>query len=223
MTATRDALLKVKEAAGLVLAYWDADTMGDGAMERLRNAIAAIDAALAHDDRPASVATVVEMQEKLDAANERYRLLATELVYEGNSVQHWQQKARAYQAAIDAAWDSMRKAGHHPDGKTTLASAIDAALKEQAEPVAWMMVNKEHGHAPSLHWKAPTDWHITWEAVPLYTAPPKRQPLSENYDANDILLQVLSAIDGPSPSPKQWRAICDIARAVERALGIGGD
>lgn len=49
----------------------------------------------------------------------------------------------------------------------------------QAEPVAWMMVNPTTlpGHR-SLHWKPQTEWHITWESVPLYTAPqPARKPM----------------------------------------------
>lgn len=52
--------------------------------------------------------------------------------------------------------------------------ALEAALEQpEQEPVAWMMVNKTHSLGPSLHWDPRTDWHITWEAVPLYTNPPR--------------------------------------------------
>ena len=55
-------------------------------------------------------------------------------------------------------------------------TALKAALEQpEQEPVAWMMVNKTHNLGPSLHWKPQTDWHITWEAVPLYTHQPRRE------------------------------------------------
>jgi len=38
----------------------------------------------------------------------------------------------------------------------------------EQEPVAVMMVNSEYGHGKTLHFVAPTDWHISWNAVPLY-------------------------------------------------------
>ena len=36
------------------------------------------------------------LREENDDLNQRYHLLAAEMVYEGNSVQHWKQKALAY-------------------------------------------------------------------------------------------------------------------------------
>lgn len=55
------------------------------------------------------------------------------------------------------------------------ARAIEAAVLEklkQQKPVAWLMVNPHYpNHTPSLHFEPKADWHITWEAVPLYKLP----------------------------------------------------
>ena len=59
-------------------------------------------------------------------------------------------------------------------GAQKALQAIREALAEpEQEPVAWMMANKTHGHSPSLHWE-PQEWHITWDAIPLYPHPPAR-------------------------------------------------
>lgn len=51
-----------------------------------------------------------------------------------------------------------------------LAEAVVKYRTQKQEPVAWMMVNPTHlPSSRSLHWE-PQDWHITWQAVPLYTA-----------------------------------------------------
>ena len=52
---------------------------------------------------------------------------------------------------------------------------IERRLRSAAEPVAWMMVNPTHlPTSRQLFWEPKEDWHITWEAVPLYAAPPPR-------------------------------------------------
>ena len=48
--------------------------------------------------------------------------------YRGNSVSYIKQKLDVYRGAIDRAFDVLRGAGHHPDGKTELAELIRAAL-----------------------------------------------------------------------------------------------
>ena len=58
--------------------------------------------------------------------------------------------------------------------------AIEALRARLAQPepvaVAWMMVNETHAAVGRLLcWQPQTDWHITWQAVPLYTAPPQRE------------------------------------------------
>lgn len=72
-----------------------------------------------------------------------------------------------------------RKAGYgdvmsdlHAPALERFAALIEAELRGDAEPVAYMMVNKTHTElTPSLHWKPQQGWHITWEATPLYAHP----------------------------------------------------
>jgi len=47
-------------------------------------------------------------------------------------------------------------------------TAVNSTHTLEQEPVAVMMVNSAHGHGKTLHFVAPTDWHISWNAVPLY-------------------------------------------------------
>lgn len=82
------------------------------------------------------------------------------------------------------------------------------SMSAEQEPVAWMMVNEEHGHKPTLHWKPQEDWNITWKAVPLYATPPARKPLTD---------EEINALELP-PSGCNFR---DIVRVIERAHGIG--
>ena len=98
-------------------------------------------------------------------------------------------------------------------------------VKPEQEPVAWMMVNEEHGHKPTLHWKPQEDWHITWKAVPLYTAPPARKPLTDTeidalFNSQAWVSVVFFDAYG---KPLERASSRDFARAIERAHGIGND
>jgi hypothetical protein len=62
--------------------------------------------------------------EERDAAIRNTELLATEMVYHGNSVQWWHSKATAYKSALGEAWDALRAAGIQSDGQTTVAEGI---------------------------------------------------------------------------------------------------
>ena len=91
--------------------------------------------------------------------------------------------------------------------------ALREALAEpEQEPVAWMMVNKKHGHKPTLHWTPQEDWHITWKAVPLYTAPLARKPLTDS----EVFNMAADYYEGYG-----FKA-AEFARAIERAHGIDG-
>ena len=84
---------------------------------------------------------------------------------------------------------------------------------ETVEPVAWMVYTQDGTSA--FVTDNPKDFTDTHRALPLYTAPPQRQPLTED------------EID------KAWRSVdyrisydnfrIEVARAIERAHGIGGD
>jgi hypothetical protein len=73
---------------------------------------------------PSAVDVVREVIEELDHVKQQYHFLASEMVYEGNSVQHWCQKARAYKEALGEAWKALAEAGVHPDGNTSVADGI---------------------------------------------------------------------------------------------------
>lgn len=57
---------------------------------------------------------------------------------------------------------------------------LDRVKRAQvAAPVAWMMRNTVNtGLPPRLLWEPATDWHITWEAVPLYATPSVAAPVA---------------------------------------------
>jgi len=98
------------------------------------------------------------------------------------------------------------------------AALSDATCQEsrQVEPVAYMMVNKTHKHAPCLHFTPPEDWHATWEAVPLYLAPPQRKPLTE-----ESLLYIYNQLPNWGMDMDSLpQGLEKFARAVERAHGI---
>jgi hypothetical protein len=80
--------------------------------------------------------------------------------------------------------------------------------QEKQEPVAWMVYTLDGTAA----WVTlnPADFTSEHRALPLYTAPPQRQPLTEEEIAE-------IAWDWKSGGP------IDFARAIERAHGIGGD
>ena len=91
------------------------------------------------------------------------------------------------------------------------------SMSAEQEPVAWMMVNEEHGHKPTLHWKPQEDWHITWKAVPLYTAPPARKPLTDE-EIDKIIASNVTITDR-----NLYGAVYMAIREVEAAHGIGGE
>jgi hypothetical protein len=87
--------------------------------------------------------------------------------------------------------------------------AKEAYVKlQQQEPVAWQWLNTAH-----FRKKLPKDAEPgAWRA--LYTAPPQRQPLTE---------EEIEQATGCDRNKPLWIAIADVARAIERAHGIGGE
>ena len=80
--------------------------------------------------RAAVLAERERWEERLEDADNRYHLLASELVYEGTSVQHWRSKAKAYGDAIMQIWDVLREAGYPPgQGKKVVEVVADAIRK----------------------------------------------------------------------------------------------
>ena len=112
--------------------------------------------------------------------------------------------------AEDRSADTGKTSDHFADANKMVATSQEF---RQVEPVAYMMVNKTHKHAPCLHFTPPEDWHATWEAVPLYLDPPKRKPLTEE-DAKAMW---------PAVTLVATQDIMKFVRAIERAHGIGGE
>lgn len=55
--------------------------------------------------REALAQKIEELEAEVDALTDKYHLLSSEMVYEGNSVQHWRQKALAYKECARAIYD----------------------------------------------------------------------------------------------------------------------
>lgn len=106
---------------------------------------------------------------------------------------------------------------HSSDAVYKAIADLQAALAEptvkeslQVEPVAWMVYTE--GGTSAYVTDNPNDLVGAYRALPLYTAPPKRKPLTEE-EALDI-----ARTFGAQPwSPGSCVAF---ARAVEKAHGI---
>jgi hypothetical protein len=92
----------------------------------------------------------------------------------------------------------------HNDAIDALRLAIEQAEKQ--EPVAWQWLNTAH-----FRKKLPKDAERgAWNA--LYIAPPQRYPLTEEEIARACL-----------PLGAAMLSFTEVARAIERAHGIGGE
>jgi hypothetical protein len=86
--------------------------------------------------------------------------------------------------------------------------SIDAMKQE---PVAWMVYTLDGTAA----WVTlnPADFTSEHRALPLYTTPPQRQPLTDN-----SIAAIATEINGSCHYDD-----IQLARAIERAHGIGGE
>ena len=108
----------------------------------------------------------------------------------------------AAQQALEAL-KSCSGVPHWPALQPTIG-ALHAALTQQdepVEPVAWLY---EAGADRTLHWHKPPLY-----GTPLYTAPPQRQPLTD---------EEINALELP---PSGTATVRDLVRLIERAHGIG--
>jgi hypothetical protein len=78
----------------------------------------------------------------------------------------------------------------------------------EQEPVAWcqLVEGKVQDLLTSFEMK---DWINDESWIPLYTAPPKREPLSD-----EEIYEIFSK--------NEWNKFIELARAIEKAHGIGG-
>ena len=82
---------------------------------------------------------------------------------------------------------------------------------ETVEPVAWM---HEWEGVAILNMTPPNYYGDHWKHTALYTAPPKRKPLTENQ---------IRRIDDDTPFHEGPEWLVRFTRAIERAHGIGGE
>ena len=84
----------------------------------------------------------------------------------------------------------------------------------EQQPEAWIIVNKETGYRTQVSDLTPFLYHREiFEVIPLYTAPPKREPLSE--DKLDVLAEANITDEGIAGYYLGFRD-------AEKAHGIGG-
>ena len=89
----------------------------------------------------------------------------------------------------------------------------EALAQPAPEPVAWAVYDIKHGGSKTLHWPeqhSPNGDPSQFKAVPLYSVPPQRKPLTEE--------QIKPIFD-------QWKILygdytIDLIRAIEQAHGI---
>lgn len=101
--------------------------------------------------------------------------------------------------------------------EVTVAPVATISKTETVEPVAWTTKGQisamENGFQHYIHGRVPRFVSPTEDDVPLYTAPPKRKPLTEE-DAKAMW---------PAVTLVATQDIMKFVRAIERAHGIGGE
>lgn len=110
--------------------------------------------------------------------------------------------------------NSHQVTGDHLRDATKMVATIKDNLT--VEPVAWLQIGMgDHEGTVIATTSKPKTWNLDWwRFEPLYTAPPKRKPLTENQ---------IRRIDDDTPFHEGPEWLVRFTRAVERAHGIGGE
>lgn len=107
------------------------------------------------------------------------------------------------------------------DSITALRAALAEATTQesrQVEPMAWLQIGVGDHEGTVIATKTkPKTWNPDWwRFEPLYTAPPKREPLN-----TDLILARWASECVPSRSTPEL--VVAFARAIEQEHGIGGE
>lgn len=95
--------------------------------------------------------------------------------------------------ALQAALELLDQGGLELNIYNLIKNRAEELRRELSqEPVAWMMKNKAFELPPALHWSPQKDWHTTWECIPLYTTPPKREWVGLTNEDKQYLNEVLN-------------------------------
>ena len=89
----------------------------------------------------------------------------------------------------------------------------EALAQREPEPMAWAVYDIKHGGSKTLHWPeqhSPNGDPSQFKAVPLYSVPPQRQPLTD--EEIDQLSRTMV---------KGGKSVNWLCRAIEQAHGIG--
>jgi hypothetical protein len=90
------------------------------------------------------------------------------------------------------------------------AIIAEASEQTEQEPVAWKVIDETNDGAFSFSEVKPMErYYKDYVVIPLYTAPPKREPLSD-----EEIYEIFSK--------NEWNKFIELARAIEKAHGIGG-
>ena len=104
--------------------------------------------------------------------------------------------------------------------KADVITALRAALEqEQAEPIAWLQPRTIDGYSrPDLGYE--TCSKSDYGAFPVYRAPPKRKPLTEEEIVEAVREADLDWQAGWTLDERAPNRFVTLARAIERAHGI---
>ena len=126
---------------------------------------------------------LTQQQEDYEELQRQYHFLASEMVYEGNSVQHWRQKALAYKECAGVIYELKSLLGVE-----TPADVLEQVKTQQqeAEPEAWIITGTDRDLVPRKYLifsRRTAELHVAqnldggeWQscaAKPLYLHPPK--------------------------------------------------
>ena len=141
-------------------------------------------------------------------------------VLDGDANRHWTISSRLYKKIEEVLAQPEQDNIQYLLDQVARLTAENAMLKEkwstpkpeqEQQPEAWIIVNKETGYRTQVSDLTPLLYHREiFEVIPLYTAPPKREPLS------DEAIAKLWANKSPANE-------FECVRLVEKAHGIGVD
>ena len=111
------------------------------------------------------------------------------------------------------------KAAGWPETMTALKAALAQQAEPVQEPVAWIHTDPDKPRVRFLEWREDEPgYRGRWVKTPLYLAPPQRKPLTDEEIVRIFETPELAGTHFQTPTIK---AIA-VARAIERAHGIGG-
>ena len=121
---------------------------------------------------------------------------------------------KAAEKALDALIAATPVKAKDPQIQADAIVALREALAQpEPEPVAWAVYDIKHGGSKTLHWPeqhSPNGDPSQFKAVPLYSVPPQRKPLTD--EEIDQLSRTMV---------KGGKSVNWLCQAIERAHGIG--